>query len=131
LKKEPSNYSEFTSKVQAVVRGEEAALRKLLDLIVRVTLQLQTKLRTMFLPTANRCHYIFTLRDLRVIFRNLTLSLHPGCSPKSLLLLWEHECFWVYGHRMVNEVDFDRFHQAFLRAVRRDFRNEEHVSFLY
>ena len=60
--------------------------------------------------------------------RNLCLSLGPSCSTDRLLLLWEHECYWVYGHRMVSQVDYDRFRLAFIRAVRKDFTVEEHVS---
>ena len=55
--------------------------------------------------------------------------MRPGCAKDNLLLLWEHECHWVYGHRMVNEVDHNRYKQAFIRAVRKDFTSEEHVSY--
>ena len=52
-----------------VMKAEEEALREMLTLIVTVTLELQDRLRTMFLPTAERCHYIFTMKDLGNIFR--------------------------------------------------------------
>ncbi|KAK2150977.1 hypothetical protein LSH36_380g01074 [Paralvinella palmiformis] len=57
--------------IQFEIREEEAALKSLLSLIVQVTLELQDKLRLMFLPTAERCHYIFTMRDISNIFSNL------------------------------------------------------------
>ena len=60
-------------------------------------------------------------------FRNLCLSMRPACSRDTLLLLWEHECLWVYGHRMVNDVDWDRYKQTYFRAVKKKFSNEDQV----
>lgn len=37
--------------------------------LVRTTVELQNELRVMYLPTAQRCHYIFTLTDLTMMFR--------------------------------------------------------------
>ena len=67
--------------------------------------------------------------DSVLYFRNLCLSLAPTCNRDNVLLLWEHECYWMYGHRMINEVDYDRFRQAFIRLIRKDFTSEEHVRF--
>ena len=62
------------------------------------------------------------------VFRNLCLSTRPNCKKDDLLLLWEHECQWVFGHRMVNSVDFDRYSTTFFQAVRKTFTSDEHVS---
>ena len=56
-------------QVRNVIKEEEEALKNTLSTIVRVNMELQTRLRTMFLPTAQRCHYIFTMRDMGNIFR--------------------------------------------------------------
>ena len=37
--------------------------------LVRTTIELQNELRVMYLPTAQRCHYVFTLTDLTMVFR--------------------------------------------------------------
>ena len=42
---------------------------ELLSKIVRTTIELQNELRVMYLPTAQRCHYVFTLSDLTMVFR--------------------------------------------------------------
>ncbi|GFS27875.1 dynein beta chain, flagellar outer arm [Elysia marginata] len=60
--------------------------------------------------------------------RNICLSLRPGCNKRNLLLLWQHEAFWVYGKRMVNEVDFRRFRQAFVTAVRKQFIDDDQIQ---
>ena len=44
-------------------------MRSLLNLIVKVTVELQDRLRAMYLMTSQRCHYLFTMRDLSVLFR--------------------------------------------------------------
>ncbi|XP_071095883.1 uncharacterized protein [Haliotis cracherodii] len=106
----------------------EDTVKSCVSLIVKVTVELQDRLRTMFLPTAPRCHYIFTTRDLSTIFRNICLSQQPDSSRKHILHLWQHECFWIYGRRMVNDVDFRRFKQAFTTAVRKQFTNEEQIQ---
>lgn len=56
-------------KVKASMNTEEEQLKNLLTLITVVTIQLQSKLKRMFLNTAERCHYSFTMKDLSVIFR--------------------------------------------------------------
>ena len=56
-------------QVRNVIKEEEEALKEMLSLVVKVTLELQDRLCTMFLPTADRCHYVFTMHDLGNIFR--------------------------------------------------------------
>nr|XP_006816782.1 PREDICTED: dynein heavy chain 17, axonemal-like [Saccoglossus kowalevskii] len=79
----------------------------------------------MFLPTAERCHYIFTLRDMMTVFKNLCSSLIPRCDKEDLMLLWRHECQFVYGERCQNSVDYDRYQLAFVTAARKLFTSEE------
>ncbi|XP_070202269.1 uncharacterized protein [Littorina saxatilis] len=114
-------------KVSSKMQGEEV-LRGVISCLVCVSVELTNRLRTMFLPTAQRCHYIFTARDLANIFRNMCLSLQPGCDKRNLLLLWQHECYWVYGRRMVSEVDIRRFRQAFTTAVRKQFIDDDLIQ---
>ncbi len=56
-------------QVKNVIKIEEEVLREFLCLLVSVTLELQERLRTMFLPTAERCHYIFNMKDIGTVFR--------------------------------------------------------------
>ena len=55
-------------KVQNRMQGEEL-MRGVIASLVCVTVELNNRLRSMFLPTAQRCHYIFTARDLANLFR--------------------------------------------------------------
>ncbi|CAH1797693.1 unnamed protein product [Owenia fusiformis] len=117
-------------KVKNVIREEEEALKLLLSLMVKVNIELQDKMCSMFLPTAQRCHYIFTMNDLGRIFRNICLSLRPGCKRDNVLKLWRHECQWIYGNRMVSEVDLERYEAAFVRSIRKMFSDEDQIQLL-
>lgn len=61
--------------------------------------------------------------------RNLCLSLREGCSIKDLLLLWRHECDWVYNRRLVDSVDRERYQQTFVNAVKKEFSSPEQVCY--
>ena len=67
-------------------------------------------------------------KRLSFFWRNLCLTLRPGCAPQDLLLLWKHECDWVYGRRLIDSVDRERFQQAFLTAAKKRFIDDEQVS---
>ena len=56
-------------QIASELREEEDALKALLGLLVDVTVEIHSKLRHMFLATSQRSHYIFTMKDLGVIFR--------------------------------------------------------------
>uniref|UniRef100_W5M8M7 Uncharacterized protein n=1 Tax=Lepisosteus oculatus TaxID=7918 RepID=W5M8M7_LEPOC len=97
--------------------------------VTLVTVETQDRLRTMFLRISQRGHYIFTLRDLAKIFRNLCLSLNMNGSSKALLYLWRHECDWVYGHRLASYVDYARYKQEFNVAVKKVFADNEQKAY--
>ncbi|XP_075707241.1 uncharacterized protein LOC142741794 [Rhinoderma darwinii] len=103
-------------------------LQELILAIIKVSIELQERLRTVFLGTSQRCHYIFTLRDLAKIFRNICLSLDGRTTNEKLLILWRHECDWVYGHRMSSAVDFNRYVQELTIVVQKVFISEEEVQ---
>ncbi|PAA93228.1 hypothetical protein BOX15_Mlig011306g2 [Macrostomum lignano] len=104
--------------------GPDRSVRSLLDQLVRVTVDLQENLRSMFLPTARRSHYVFSLRTLSTVFRNLCQSLNSDVQKKPLLQLWRNECDWVFAERMVDYVDKDRYRRAFANAVKKQFAEE-------
>ena len=49
--------------------SSDNTFKELLSKMVRTTIELQNELRVMYLPTAQRCHYVFTLTDLTMVFR--------------------------------------------------------------
>ncbi|XP_033103095.1 dynein heavy chain 9, axonemal-like [Anneissia japonica] len=108
-----------------LVDKEEAKLKELMSMMVSVTLEVQSRMRTMFLTTAERCHYMFNVRELSRVFKNICLSLNPGVKLETLLLLWRHECEWIYSERLVSPVDVERYNQVFVTAAKKQFTSEE------
>jgi len=45
------------------------SMKLLLQQLVTVTIELQDVLKTMYLPTPRRFHYVFTMRTLKRLFR--------------------------------------------------------------
>ncbi|KAM8977325.1 uncharacterized protein RCH25_043181 [Pelodytes ibericus] len=105
-------------------------LQGLLPAIVTVSIELQERLRTVFLRTSQRCHYIFTLRDLAKIFRNVCLSLDGSSTAEKVLRLWRHECDWVYGHRVSSSVDHSRYLLEYTIAAKKVFTNDEQLQII-
>ncbi|XP_069470025.1 uncharacterized protein [Ambystoma mexicanum] len=118
------------NKIASLIASTNDLLQDLLLAITTISVELQERMRTVYLGTSVRCHYIFTLRDLSKIFRNICLSLDGSTTPEKLLYLWRHECDWVYGHRMVSLVDYSRYEQEFAIAAKKVFANEEQLQLI-
>ena len=118
----------------------------LVDTIVRVTLELQSRVQALYIPTIERCHYVFTLWNLSNLFwysLNLFLSylffllvlwlsglcetLEQRCSRAEILQQWHYECDWTYGKRMISSVDYNRYCQLLITVVQKYFSQEEEV----
>ena len=74
--------------------------------IVNSTLALYTQVKRDFLPTPEKSHYLFNLRDVSKVIQGLTV-IKPSSlvSPDSLVKLWVHEFQRVFEDRLVNESD--------------------------
>ena len=70
--------------------------------IVNSTLILYNNVSKDFLPTYEKSHYIFTLRDVSKVFEGLLMA-EPKTitSRKNLNLLWAHECLRVFCDKLL------------------------------
>ncbi|KAJ1184768.1 hypothetical protein NDU88_001571 [Pleurodeles waltl] len=118
------------TKAGSLIASANDHLQELLLAITTISVELQERMRSAFLGTYERCHYIFTLRDLSKIFRNICLSLDGNTTSEKLLYLWRHECDWVYGHRMVSLVDYSRYEQEYTIAAKKVLTNEEQLHLI-
>jgi dynein heavy chain, axonemal len=60
--------------------------------IVNSTLTLYTMIRNELLPTPEKSHYLFNLRDVSRVFQGLSLVKQATLSsPEVLIKLWVHE----------------------------------------
>ncbi|KAG8349154.1 putative Dynein heavy chain N terminal region 2 domain1 [Trypanosoma vivax] len=76
-------------------------LHKLVDSVVKATLQTYLKVSGDLLPIPSKSHYLFNLRDLSKVFQGIY-----GCymevlqCKEHMVALWAHECFRVFSDRM-------------------------------
>lgn len=74
--------------------------------IVNSTLLLYVQIKRDLLPTPEKSHYLFNLRDVSRVIQGLTVvkpsSLHH---PDSLVKLWVHEFQRVFEDRLISEAD--------------------------
>ena len=105
-------------------------LQTVIKNIIQTSIDLNQKMRALFLEKSERLHYVFTLRILTSLFRHICLSLSPDCSKEQLLLLWHHECDWLYGQRMIDNVDVERYKLAYKTVVKQNFNDTNDLDIL-
>ncbi|XP_026670097.1 dynein heavy chain 10, axonemal [Ceratina calcarata] len=81
-------------------------VQEILETLVNITLDLYQKVTAVLLPTPNRFHYVFNMRDLSRITAGLLQS-HPDylSTVKQIIRLWRNEFIRVICDRLINEED--------------------------
>lgn len=55
----------------------------------------------------------------------MCVSLNPESTSKEQLLeLWHHECDWLFGHRMIDNVDIERYQLSYKTVIKKNFSGE-------
>lgn len=98
-------------------------IRITLDRLVRSTVELNGRMRDLYQRNLQRVHYLFTMKQISQVFRNLCLSLNSESSIDDLLCLWRHEILWIYGKRLSNPIDEQRFEQVYQTIIKKNFLN--------
>ncbi|XP_072745723.1 dynein axonemal heavy chain 1 [Anoplolepis gracilipes] len=92
-------------------------LGNMLDDIVNTTLKVFTTVCNEMLPTPNKSHYTFNLRDLSKVFQGVLMAdATKMLTREKLLLLWYHENIRVFSDRLIDDEDRKWFDQ-FLRNI--------------
>lgn len=92
--------------------GFASEVRSASDAIVDATLDTYRAAMASLLPTPQKSHYTFNLRDFSRIIQGVLL-----CKPAenfgkaSLIRLWSHEALRVFGDRLISDDDRIWFHQ--------------------
>lgn len=77
-----------------------------IDEIVLGTLAVHSAARALLLPTPEKCHYIFNVRDFSRVIQGILLSVPEATEGiDAMRRLWAHEIHRVYGDRLVNRAD--------------------------
>ncbi len=104
------------------MNGFPAVVQKCSEKIVTCALQLHKKIATSFLPTAIKFHYIFNLRDLSNVFQGMLFSLPEYFRrPHDYVRLWLHEVSRVYGDKLVDDKDIEKFDSMKFRTAIENF----------
>ncbi len=106
------------------------SLQAVIKNIIHSSIDLNHKMRSIYLEKSQRMHYVFTLRVLTSLFRHICLSLGPDCNKEQILLLWHHECDWLYGQRMYDSVDVERYQLAYRTVVKMNFNDTRELEIL-
>ncbi|XP_013098623.2 dynein axonemal heavy chain 2 [Stomoxys calcitrans] len=85
-------------------------VRELWHHISAATLHLYNDVVAKMLPTPNKSHYLFNLRDISKVFQGLLRANAEVLVRKAQFLrLWIHECFRVFCDRLVDDRDCEWF----------------------
>lgn len=78
-----------------------------------------------FLPSAEKFHYQFNLKDISNLFQGLLSTngsvFRDSAGPSRFLRVWLHECYRVFSDRLVLESDAKELQSMIEKAVSRSF----------
>ena len=81
-------------------------VRELWHSITEASIHIYNDVVDKMLPTPNKSHYLFNLRDISKVFQGLLRSTSELQVKKAQFLrLWVHECFRVFSDRLVDDND--------------------------
>ena len=96
----------FKSLLTAVLAPFEDHVKALIPALTASSIDLYRRMQSELLPTPERAHYAFTMRDLRRLIEGMRM-VAPSKVKKAphLARLWYHECTRVFGDRLVDDAD--------------------------
>jgi dynein heavy chain len=100
----------FGTIVGQRLQGFNEMVKPLGDKVTAATLDIYKSIVKEMLPTPAKIHYLFNLRDISKIFQGLyraNKDFHD--TPEVFQRLWVHECYRVFGDRLVGDQDRDNF----------------------
>ena len=89
-------------------RMAQSPLVSLVSSVTTATIDVWEKLRRSLLPTPQRFHYVFNMRDLSRVFQGVAdAPLQIVTSEAILVSLWKHECTRVFSDKLARQCDKD------------------------
>ncbi|XP_057302207.1 uncharacterized protein LOC130636487 isoform X2 [Hydractinia symbiolongicarpus] len=100
-------------------------LQELLTNIVRCTVELQDKMKEMFLPVPERFHYVFNIKALTKIFKSVCVCVPADSSSDIILKGWYHELYWTYFQSSNADVDRERWSKNFRIVLQKKMNQQQ------
>lgn len=98
----------FNTIADFFLRGFNEEVRTILPTLVSSVISIYEIIRISLLPTPKKSHYTFNLRDISKVFQGICSASYKECNSKiSIVKLWYHEIFRVFGDRLINNEDRD------------------------
>lgn len=98
-------------------------LHKLVDTLVKATIQTYQRVSADLLPIPSKSHYLFNLRDLSKVFQGIYGCYMEGILCKEhMVALWTHECFRVFSDRMNDPNDKAWFKSLICEKLANNFQ---------
>ena len=84
----------------------EHAIVQLTEPLIDASLDLYKNVKETFLPTPDKCHYMFNLRDFANVVKGIKLIPNTHLrDPNKLIRLWCHEVYRVFYDRLIDDKD--------------------------
>ncbi|KAJ1516963.1 Dynein heavy chain 2, axonemal [Coelomomyces lativittatus] len=100
----------FSTIINQKLQDFEEDLKPLGPLMAQLTIEIYHTVILQFLPTPNKTHYLFNLRDISRVFQGLLRCHKDYCDSKdSIVKLWIHELYRVFHDRLNETSDKDYF----------------------
>ncbi|KAL2633853.1 hypothetical protein R1flu_005332 [Riccia fluitans] len=100
-----------------------AAVLKLRPPLVNSTIEIYQVVQRELLPTPEKSHYTFNLRDIGKVFLGLQFApVEIGDDIYKIIRLWAHECLRVFHDRLINDHDRLWFCELLAEQLEKHFR---------
>jgi len=110
----------FNSILQPFFEQFSESIRSIVDRIVHASVDVYSTVAKNFLPTPDKSHYVFNLRDLAGVIQGLMRARSETIqSPQMLQKLWLHENVRVYCDRLVTNEDRKQFEDVLSTTLKK------------
>ena len=100
----------FGAMINSHLATFDEEIKPLGDLMTAATLEIYLRLAADLLPTPDKPHYLFNLRDISRVFQGVLQSDKDHCDSRDgMLRLWVHEMNRAFSDRFTNTPDKDFF----------------------
>ncbi|CAD8132456.1 unnamed protein product [Paramecium pentaurelia] len=99
-----------------LIMNQVEEIRDLKNKLVEKTINLYSSVQKLLLPTPQKSHYIYNLRDIFKIFEGIS-KVKVIENQAHLFKLWAHECLRVFSDRLIDEDDQNKFEQLIQESL--------------